>query len=205
MTEESGTAGSRSTRLKPAEWTDCKVKWASGQFTLKEIGDTYGISAKGLHRRLTRHGIKRGADAVAYEQEARIKQMEQSSNAVIERDAIVRKKAMAAEEFLLDAVDAIARQGLRSIVEAKKKNLPIATAMDDVKTAKEAVLMFKASVETIKKIVGEQQLDEDELPDLVVSSLTQQDLEDIAREQEEEKEMFGDGSSISDFDELDGE
>ena len=190
-------------RMSDKDWTDCKIKWASGQYSLPELSDLFGITKSAIWRRLNRAKVKKGADKGAYEADQQAKQIEDATNAVAERDSRIRTKAIEAEEFLLNAVDGVARQGLKAIVDARKNHLPISSAMDDVKTAKEAVAMFKTAVETIQKIRGVDKLEEDELPHLMVTGLTQKDMEDIRAAQDEERHLFGEDDADEILDDLD--
>jgi len=193
----------RSRRMTDAQWTDCKLKWASGQYSLPELSKLYGISKNAIWRRLDRAGIKKGQDAGSYENAAKQKALEETGNAAAERDSRIRNKAIETEEFLLNAVDGVARAGLNAIVAARKGGLPISVALDDVKTAKEAVGMFKQAVETLQKIRGEDKVEEDELPHLMVSGLTEQDIQDIRKTQSEEAYLFGIEETQDDLNTLD--
>ena len=192
------SAGSK--RMSDSQWTDCKIKWASGHYTLDQLSKLYGISVNGIHKRLKRAGINKGQDNQVYEAEMRARQVEEAGEAAAERDAKIRSKAMEAEEFMLNAVDVVSRRGVKAISDAVKAGSVIANALYDIKTCNEAVKMLKTAVEVVQKIRGEDRVDEDELPELVVSGLTQGYMMEIRRAQEEEPGLFGVDADLTESD-----
>lgn len=177
-------------RLTPAEWMDAKIKWRSGQYTLPQLSEIFGISDQALWKRFKRHGIKRAEDAETYEAEIEQRQLEEAAEAIAARDKRRRERAGEIEDFVLESIHAINRSVMSSASAALKNRQPLATIHDDVKTGKELALMLKNNVETAKKIIGEDKIEEEELPTLRVMTLTDQDQDDIERKHKEEEAMF---------------
>ncbi len=185
------TPGAKQKRLTPEEWEDCKIKWRSGMYTLSQLSNLYGISRNGLNRRLIRHEVVKGSDAEAYQSKMRTDQLEEVGKASLERDKRIRKQASDTKDFLLKGVDVVARRGLKSLSDVLQANGTLAQAYDDVKTSKEAILMLKNAAETVDKIVPPNEVDDDDLSTLVVEGLTQSDIEELAKEHEEDEALFG--------------
>lgn len=191
-------------RLTAEEFIEASVKWRSGKYKLKELAEEYGVSENSLWRRFDRNGVKHAVDLAAFESQVRTAMLEETHNATLEREQRLRKQALDSKEFLLKAVDGVSRRGLNAIAETVKNKLPLANAMDDVKTAKEAILLFKNAVETIDRIVPKEEVDEDDLPTLSIEGLTVDDVDAIRQEHKDTQRMFGDFDEGDDLGALDG-
>jgi hypothetical protein len=178
-------------RLTPAEWTDAKIKWRSGQYSLNNLAEIFDVSINGLWRRFKRNNVVRGQDADTYEAEMATRQMEDAAEAAVERDAKRRGRQNDIEDFTLEAIHGINRNIFAKVAKSAKENAPLATIMDDVKVGKEIALMLKNNIDTVKRIIGEEKIAEDELPTLRVMTLTGEDVDVIRQSQEEEAAMFG--------------
>lgn len=178
-------------RLDGAQWADAKIKWRSGQWKLTDLAGLYGITPNALWKRFDRNGVKYGSDAETYEAEMATRQLEEVAKEAAERDAARRSKKNDIEDFTLKAIDSVNKAVIKRVSDLMKSGGGLSGAFDDIKAGKEIALMLKNNVETVKRIIGEEELDEEEMPVLRILGLDKGDVEQIQEEHRKENEMFG--------------
>tara|TARA_B100002049_G_scaffold229299_1_gene204886 strand:+ start:5832 stop:6497 length:666 start_codon:yes stop_codon:yes gene_type:complete len=164
----------KSNRLTPTQWGEAEALWASGEFTLKQLAERFGVRHETLSRRFTKRGVVKGSKDVA--------------TAV--RDSIAEAGANDGAELLIKIRETkeehykwaqmLARLGMAELAAARNKGNPMATAMANLKAIKVAIEICKIAREERWTLLG---LDKDvgldeELPELIIRGLT---AEEIAR------------------------
>lgn len=177
-------------RLTPREYARAKTMWQSGDYSLKEISDTVGVSATALSRRFKRDSVSKGSDA-------------KKVSAAVKR-AIEKTSAAQAEELASTAHD-IKMLALKSIELFNKKNYadvvacikagrPLAEIQGDIKALKIASEIVNLNYATGARILGlDQDLNmDDQLPELQIHLMTENDVAEL-REQQRREEAEANG------------
>ena len=50
-------------RLSPSSWAEVRASWETGEHTLPELSDRYGVSPRAIQVHFAKHDCKKGAKA----------------------------------------------------------------------------------------------------------------------------------------------
>ncbi|MBB3997863.1 hypothetical protein [Aureimonas pseudogalii] len=65
MEDDAETTTRKYIRLTETEWAECEALWETGDATLAELADQYGVAVRTLQSRFERHGVVKGRAASA--------------------------------------------------------------------------------------------------------------------------------------------
>ena len=184
-------------RLTPDQWDDARAMWRSGNYTLSDLSEKFGISATALSRRFLRNGVAKGEDRITADNAAKEE---------IERVAAQRASEMAnsyedLRDFCFKLNTAIVRRVAREIHEASNNKTDISFLKDAMKTLEIAQGITAKSFAAARAIAGKliSEDDEDALPTLSIETLTESEIEELRRQHAaDEAEMYGAGADSDD-------
>ena len=189
----------KSKRLTPREYARAKTMWQSGDYSLKEISDTVGVSATALSRRFKRDSVAKGSDA---------KKVSAAVKRAIEKTSAAQAEELAStahdiKMLALKSIELFNKKNYADIVACIKANRPLAEIQGDLKALKIASEIVNLNYGTGARILGlDQDLNmEDELPELQIHIMTENDVAEL-REQQRREEAVANGE-IDDDDLLD--
>ena len=172
------TESVKARRLTPKQWGMCEALWESGEATLEDLSKKFGISGPGIHNHMKRRGIKRGAKAEKHKQRV----AEAVTKAAVDDAAIVAARIRETKEEHYKMASGLAKLAWAEILKAKQDNMPVATALPNLKALDSAMtVMTKARMErwAVLGLDRADYVDEDGLPELLISELTADQVEEL--------------------------
>ena len=187
-------------QLSAKEWAQIEELWASGEVTLEQLAEEFGMNASYLSTALAKRGVEKGSKAELYREQIQDKvQEEMLSEAAKNLERIHESK----DEHYRYA-RTLARLVFTRIAKAVQEKTPIADAKDDIITLKNAMGALESARASRWAITG---LDKepdagDEIPVLPIEEFTEEELKEIQRKQDEE---FGLDDSQKSIDQIEAE
>lgn len=180
-------AGDAGRRLSPAEWAQIKDLWELGTAEASEICAQFKIKPDTLAKRIKRAGIRRGSRAhevAKANTAATVKAAEKTADQITaERKARIEKTK--AEH--IQWTEILARQAMALIAKAKQDDRPFSTEDKNLKALERAMkIITTARDERFTLLDAHDEVDDKELPQLVIRDLT--DAEIKARRDAQESE-----------------
>lgn len=180
----------KSKRLTPREYARAKQMWQSGDYSLKEISDTVGVSATALSRRFKRDSVSKGSDA---------KKVSAAVKRAIEKTSAAQAEELAStahdiKMLALKSIELFNKKNYADIVACIKTNRPLAEIQGDLKALKIASEIVSMNYGTGARILGlDQDLNlDDALPELQIHLMTENDVAEL-REQQRREEAEANG------------
>jgi hypothetical protein len=170
--------GKKTKRLTPKQWAEAEALWASGEVTLGQLASKFGIAEQSIHRHMRQKGIEKGADAAKHK-----KKVAEAVTAAAVDDATIlagRIRETKEEHYKMSA--AIAKLAWQEILTAKQNGSPVAVAMNNLKALDNAMnVMTKARIErwAVLGLDRADYVDEDGLPELLISELTADQIQEL--------------------------
>lgn len=172
-------------RLTPREYARAKTMWTSGDYSLKEISDTVGVSATALSRRFKRDSLSKGSDA---------KKVSAAVKRAIEKTSAAQAEELAAQAHdikmvALKALELFNKKAYAEVVDSIKKSTPLSDKLNDFKALNEASKIISLNYTTGARILGlDQALNPDEqMPELQIHLMTENDVEELRKQQRREE------------------
>lgn len=170
--------GKKTKRLSPKQWAEAEALWAVGDVTLVQLATKFGISDRAIQRHMTDKGVKKGAKA----EEHKKKVSEAVTSAAVDDATITAARIRETKEEHYKMSAAIAKMSFNEILEAKRNGSPVAVAMNNLKAFDAAMnVLQKARMErwAVLGLDREDTIDEDGLPELLISELTADQIQDL--------------------------
>lgn len=170
--------GKKAKRLSPKQWAEAEALWAVGDMTLIQLATKFGISDRAIQRHMTDKGVKKGAKA----EEHKKKVSEAVTSAAVDDATITAARIRETKEEHYKMSAAIAKMSFNEILEAKRNGSPVAVAMNNLKAFDAAMnVLQKARMErwAVLGLDREDTIDEDGLPELLISELTADQIQDL--------------------------
>lgn len=175
-TEEEGKKKSK--RLTPKQWAEAEALWATGDVTLERLSSKFGISARGINEHMLKRGIKKGTKA----EEHKKKVSEAVTSAAVDDATITAARIRETKEEHYKMSAAIAKMSFNEILEAKRNGSPVSVAMNNLKAFDAAMnVLSKARLErwAVLGLDRDDSIDEDGLPELLISELTADQIQEL--------------------------
>lgn len=189
------------TRLTPTQWAEAEALWASGEFTLTQLEEKFGVRRETLSRRFKKKGIEKGRDMAG-----------RLVSEALKSDAEIRARER------LDRIDSrrdqydkwaytLAGLTMREMAEARREERPLATAEANIKALQRASVTLHKCWDVASRALSmdKAEVTDDDLPSLMFGELTdsqvrqlratEEEVEDVSAEalEELEKTIGGDG------------
>lgn len=172
-------------RLTPREYARAKTMWTSGDYSLKEISDTVGVSATALSRRFKRDTLTKGSDA---------KKVSAAVKRAIEKTSAAQAEELAAtahdiKMVALKALELFNKKAYSDVATSIKDKTPLSDKLNDLKALNEASKIIHLNYNTGARILGlDQALNPDEqMPELQIHLMTENDVEELRKQQRREE------------------
>lgn len=167
-------------RMTPAQWSEARAMWASGEFTLEQISEKFAVTRETLSRRFKKDGVAKGQSQVDKRVEEEIVQQ------VVNNKDKWAERAEHVRETYYKTAETIRNMNLKVIGDAMKGPGAF-SAQPDLK----ALGMLISNLEKLRvgqfAITGldKELAEEDEIPELMVRSLTEKEIKLIREAQSE--------------------
>ncbi|MGU3362771.1 hypothetical protein ACLBWX_20805 [Methylobacterium sp. M6A4_1b] len=179
----------RYVKLTEAEWAEAEAAWASGAVSLPELSHQFGTTERGLQARFARRGIEKGeaAKALAAQVVARVAEEHASQvSTLAERATTIREAtyahAVKVEGMIVARLDAAAADPAQTFAAAAaiKMLTNAASALERLHSLKRSALG-----------ISDDDVNDDEIPVLVIRDMTNTEIEDMRNKQDEEDALSG--------------
>lgn len=154
-------------RMTPAQWAEARAMWATGEFTLEQIAEKFGVARETLSRRFNKDGVKKGQSAIDKKVEAEI--IEKAAKNV---DKWAERSEQARESYFksLEMLHKLTVATLGKAHQEKK----LFSAQADLKAIQLAAITLDKVRSNQWAVLGldKEGAEDDEIPELLVRSLT---------------------------------
>ena len=185
--------------LTPKQWAEAEALWESGNVTLDDLVKKFGRARSTFERHFSKHKVTRGAKAAATKKRVE----EVIVKAAVDDAMILAARVRETKEDHYKMSSGIGKLIWREILNAEKAGAPLATALNNIKALKEAATGLKAVREERWAVLGLDRpdaVDPDELPELVISELTADQVQELRDRDHTELEVDADIKDIYDDD-----
>lgn len=176
-------------RLTPSQWREIEMLWESGEVTLSQLSEKYGKHIDTFVAHFKKNGNQKGSrkeELRKIAQEAAKKQARNEAEVISER---IRKT----KEEHYKMSEAIAKLTFDEILKVRQSDGQFRSIKQDI-----SALLLAA--ETLKKVREERWvvlgldkdvIDEDALPELVMSTMTDEQVQELRNMQDEDETEMG--------------
>lgn len=174
--EATPAKSTKGVHLTPRQWAEADALWESGEVTLKMLATRFGKDYSTFKNSFDRRGIVKGS--AKDRMQAEIKQQ-------IEKEAVGDATILAAriketKEEVYKMSSGIRKLMWADMLKAKNDNVPFGAILNNLKALDAAISVLKKTQETSYTVLGlddDNYVDEDALPELVISELTAEQVE----------------------------
>lgn len=195
------TAKKPGTRLTPKQWAEAEALWESGEVTLDDLASKFGRHRSNFSRHFDKLGIKRGAKADAHKKKVH----EAVTAAAVDDATVTAARIKETKEDHYKMSSSLAKLVWSEILTAKQGGNPVAVATANLKALDLAATALKKLREERWAVLGLDKtdyIDEDGLPELMISELTAEQLEELRNRDEADLGLSA-GTAVQDTDESD--
>lgn len=178
------TAVTTSIRMTPKQWAEAEALWESGEVTLDDLCKRFGKNRTAFTRHFKKHSIVKGSKSAAAKEAVK----EAVASAGIDDATVLANRIRETKEDHYKMTSAIAKLTWAEVLNAKKESRPFSAIKDNLKALEIGMnILEKARMERFA-ILGLDKsdfVDEDGLPELVISELTAAQIEELRSRDEE--------------------
>src|SRR3569832_2206582 len=164
--------------LTPKQWREAEAMWDFGVFFFVVLVLLFGKSISTFERHFKKHGVIKGAKAAA----SKKKVEEKLAAAAVDEATVQAARIRETKEEHYKMASAIGKLTWNEILKTKQDNVPIATALNNIKTLDAAMsVLSKARAEkwAVLGLDKPDAVDPDELPELNISELTAEQIQEL--------------------------
>lgn len=172
------------TRMTPRQWAEAEALWEAGEVTLDDLAARFDKDRSAFVRYFKKHGIVKGSRAAARKEEVK----EAVAAAGIDEATVLANRIRETKEDHYKMSSALAKLVWAEVLTAKKDEKPFSAIKDNLKALDNAInVLMKARMErfAILGLDKDDYVDEDGLPELVISELTAAQIEELRNRDEE--------------------
>lgn len=172
------------TRMTPRQWAEAEALWEAGEVTLDDLAARFDKDRSAFVRYFKKHGIVKGSRAAARKEEVK----EAIAAAGIDEATVLANRIRETKEDHYKMSSALAKLVWAEVLTAKKDEKPFSAIKDNLKALDNAMnVLMKARMErfAILGLDKDDYVDEDGLPELVISELTAAQIEELRNRDEE--------------------
>lgn len=185
MTEETEPKKRKHIRLSPKQWAEAEALWESGEVTLADLIAKFGAHKSAFQKRFADRGIKKGAKSAEHAK----KVAEEVTKAAVDDATVLAARIRETKEEHYKMAAGLAKLTWSEILAVKNAGSPMAVAMNNLKALDNAMNVLKKAREERYAVLGldrDDHVDEDGLPELVISELTAEQIETLRAKQEDD-------------------
>lgn len=203
MSETSKESSSKS-RITPAQWSEAKALWESGEFTLTQISEKVGVTREHLSRRFKKEGIEKGVKKI----ETTAAAAEAVESELSRLAKILPARIAETKEQHYQWASNIGKLAMQTVIIAQRDGRPLSSTGEDLKALDRLMAIEAKVMEQRYKALGidrEDYVDEESLPTLTIDILTEEEMTDIRSQARAQTLGVDDGlgGTLSDEDEND--
>ena len=165
-------------RLTPKQWAEAEALWASGEVTRAVLAAKFSVSEIAIQKHMAKVGVKHGQKA----EEHKKKVAAAVTSAAVDDATVTAARIRETKEEHYRMSSAIAKLAWQEILTAKQNGSPVAVAANNLKALDSAMnVMTKARLErwAVLGLDRADSIDEDGLPELLISELTAEQIQDL--------------------------
>jgi len=181
-------------RLTVKQWAEAEALWESGSVTYEDLMKKFGLAQSSFERHFKKRGIVKGSKAAAIKE----KIDEKLAAAAIDEATIIAARIKETKEQHYTMSANLSKLAYAEILQAKKDGQPVAVAMNNLKALDKAMdVLAKARAEryTILGLDRPDAVNPDELPELVISELTAEQIEELRKRDEADLDAMPAGAN----------
>ncbi len=200
MTEETEPKKRKCIRLSPKKWAEAEALWESGEVALGDLVTRFGVDRSTLQKRFSQRGIKKGAKSAEHAKRV----SEEVTKAAIDDATVLAARIRETKEEHYKMAAGLAKLTWAEILAVKSSGSPMAVAMNNLKALDNAMNVLKKAREERYAVLGldrDDHVDEEGLPELVISELTADQIEALRAKQEDDY-GFDDDEAVQDIESL---
>lgn len=162
-----------------------KSMWEEGEHTVDDIAETLNLKRDTVYSIIRRNGWEKGVLKKRIE-ESLMSRLEQEEQEELSEEERIKKDRMEKWDMQQNAaLQMLVNSQLRILKKNQgEKATSLALMGDDVKALQGLALSFRTIQDIASKIFGEDQSEDDDLPDLLVGEMSEDDIGQIRRQQE---------------------
>jgi len=168
---------------KPSEEAEAIALWESGEFTLSELASKFNRNADSLSRFFTTRGLTKGSKAEEYAKAVHERVMSQVMGDVGETATKVKNL----KDDYLTRFEIAKKLTHNEIATVQKRGLSLQSALPNLRAIKQYIDILSHCRTEEYDLLGvaefESRIEHDDLPELVISELTVEDIEKMRVEQ----------------------
>lgn len=171
-------------RMNPRQWAEAEALWEVGEVTLDDLAKKFSRDRTVFTRYFKKHGIVKGSKAAARKEEVK----EAVAAAGIDEATVLANRIRETKEDHYKMSTALAKLAWAEVLTAKKDSKPFSSIKDNLKALDNAMnVLTKARMEryAVLGLDKDDYVDEDGLPELVISELTAAQIEELRNRDEE--------------------
>lgn len=205
MTEKTSKAAEklvkpkRKGKLSEREWAEATALWEQGAVTYGQLAEKYDRHEQSFAQYFRRRGIKKGS--------ARAKTMAKVESAIekqlVNDAAIIAARIKETKEEHYKMASGLAKLTWAEVLKAKQDGVPVGSAINNLKALESAMNVLKKAREERYAVLGldrPDSVDENDVPELVISELTADQIEALRARSFQELSEIDDGP----IEEIDG-
>jgi predicted transcriptional regulator len=157
--------------LTPKQWSEAEAIWSSGAMTRKTIAEKFGVTENTVRRHMAKYDIERASKVPAHKERVE----EALAKNAVDDATIMATRIRETKEDHYKMAAALGKLTWQEVLKAKQKSEPVSTALGNLKALEVAIGNLKKIREERYSILGLDKdtfVDEEGLPDLVISELT---------------------------------
>jgi len=164
--------------MTPRQWAEAEALWESGEITLPQLMKRFGKTSKTFTDHFEKRGIKKGAGAKEHAEKVK----EEVTKASVEDATIIAARIKETKEEHYKMASGLAKLTWTEILKAKQDGVPVGVALTNLKALDTAMTVLKKAREERYAVLGldrTDSVDENEVPELVISELTAEQIESL--------------------------
>lgn len=170
-------------QLTTKEWAAAEELWAQGNVTLAGLNKMYGAHPDTFNRHFKKKGIDKGESAAEHATQVK----EEVKKNVVDDASVLASRIRETKEDHYKMATALGKLTWREVARIQEKKAEIATALPNLKALDAAMNVLKKVREERWVVLGldnPDTLSDDDIPELVISELTADQIAEINRMQE---------------------
>jgi hypothetical protein len=186
-------------RLNEEQWAEIESIWERAGATADDLADRFGVSRRAIFDRMKKRGIERGSKAE--EVAGAIK--DSLADEAVRRAGEIARRIEATKEEHYKFADQIAKLVMRELANAQRDGRPFATVDANIKTLQKAASTLATVRQERWTVLGIDNIQgDDEIPELHIEDLTQDQINDLQKQSDEDED--GELDDLGDLDLGDG-
>jgi hypothetical protein len=171
-------AKSKTVRLTLKEWSEAEAIWSAGMMTRKALAEKLKITERTLQRHMVEAKIERGSKTSEHKEAV----AEELKKVEVTDATILALRIRETKEDHFKMVDGLGKLTWNTVLKARADAKPIATIMNDLKAIGAAlsnIAAVRAEKWALLGLDQESYIDEDEIPSLLISELTAEQVAEL--------------------------